>query len=337
MDPAELHPIKSALQNQGVVIGRHEQLLHDMQPASAGASPATPALVSPLPLTQICWGARGLQRFSLAVLPVVSNSNPPGSQQRGLKPGSKNTKPDALSRQWAPPGPDPSPEPIIPAPRILAPLCWELETAIREAQQREPDPGGGPPFKLYVPVAVWQQVLWGHTSPFMGHPGVTRTLEFLHMRFGAWRETSVPLSHLVRHMRAAIQLGHGPKVSSTCCLSLCDHGPMSPWTLLWTCLLPEGPQFASRFWKAFCWLMGASVSLSSSFHPESNGQTKRVIQDLAQTLWCLTSTNPSSWTEHLPWAEYANNTLQHSSLGMSPFVSSAHVPQGGAVGRGPCC
>ncbi|KAL6480099.1 hypothetical protein MHYP_G00111320 [Metynnis hypsauchen] len=30
MDPAELDPIKSALQNQGAVIGRHEQLLHDM-------------------------------------------------------------------------------------------------------------------------------------------------------------------------------------------------------------------------------------------------------------------------------------------------------------------
>ncbi|KAL6471818.1 hypothetical protein MHYP_G00204680 [Metynnis hypsauchen] len=72
MDPAELDPIKSALQNQGAAIGRHEQLLHDMmqqltllvraqaegaQPAStgtgaaAGASAAAPALASPLPPT----------------------------------------------------------------------------------------------------------------------------------------------------------------------------------------------------------------------------------------------------------------------------------------------
>ena len=53
----------------------------------------------------------------------------------------------------------------------------------------------------------------------------------------------------------------------------------------------QGPQLASHFWKAFCWLMGASVSLSSSFHPESNDQTERVNQDLAQTLRCFTSTN----------------------------------------------
>ncbi|KAL6460385.1 hypothetical protein MHYP_G00303510 [Metynnis hypsauchen] len=72
MDPAELDPIKSALQNQGAAIGRHEQLLHDMmqqltllvraqakgaQPASigtgaaAGTSAAAPALASPLPPT----------------------------------------------------------------------------------------------------------------------------------------------------------------------------------------------------------------------------------------------------------------------------------------------
>lgn len=33
----------------------------------------------------------------------------------------------------------------------------------------------------------------------------------------------------------------------------------------------RGPQFVSRFWKEFCRLLGASVSLSSGFHPHSNG------------------------------------------------------------------
>ncbi|KAL6457429.1 hypothetical protein MHYP_G00343920 [Metynnis hypsauchen] len=72
--------------------------------------------------------------------------------------------------------------------------------------------------------------------------------------------------------------------------------------------------------------MGASVSLSSGFHPESNGQTERVNQDLARTLQCLTSTNPSSWAEHLPWVEYAHNTLRHLSLGMSPFECQFGFP-----------
>jgi len=80
----------------------------------------------------------------------------------------------------------------------------------------------------------------------------------------------------------------------------------------------RGPQFASRFWKDFCQLIGASASLSSGFHPESNGQTERNNQDIETTLRCLASSNPTSGSKQLIWAEFAHNTL-HSSTGMSPF------------------
>ena len=36
----------------------------------------------------------------------------------------------------------------------------------------------------------------------------------------------------------------------------------------------RGPQFTSMFSKEFCSLVGASVSLSSGFHPQSNGETE---------------------------------------------------------------
>ena len=51
------------------------------------------------------------------------------------------------------------------------------------------------------------------------------------------------------------------------------------------------PQFLSQFWKAFCTLIGSSASLSSRFHPQSNGQSERANQDLETTLRCLVSTN----------------------------------------------
>lgn len=38
----------------------------------------------------------------------------------------------------------------------------------------------------------------------------------------------------------------------------------------------RGAQFVSPFWKEFCRLIGAIVSLTSGHHPESNGQTKRL-------------------------------------------------------------
>ncbi len=42
----------------------------------------------------------------------------------------------------------------------------------------------------------------------------------------------------------------------------------------------RGPQFASKFWKRFFELLGVKVKLSSTFHPQIDGQMKRVNQVL---------------------------------------------------------
>ncbi|XDV23164.1 hypothetical protein PO909_027864 [Leuciscus waleckii] len=84
----------------------------------------------------------------------------------------------------------------------------------------------------------------------------------------------------------------------------------------------RGPQFVSKFWQEFCKLLGATVSLSSGFHPQSNGQTERANQDLERMLRCLVSKNPTSWCQQLSMVEYAHNTLPVSSTGLSPFEGS---------------
>ncbi len=84
----------------------------------------------------------------------------------------------------------------------------------------------------------------------------------------------------------------------------------------------RGPQFISKFWKEFCHLLGATVSLSSGYHPQSNGQTERANQDLERMLRCLVSQNPSSWSQQLSWVEYAHNSLPVSATGLSPFEGS---------------
>uniref|UniRef100_A0A8C1BTA6 Gypsy retrotransposon integrase-like protein 1 n=1 Tax=Cyprinus carpio carpio TaxID=630221 RepID=A0A8C1BTA6_CYPCA len=42
----------------------------------------------------------------------------------------------------------------------------------------------------------------------------------------------------------------------------------------------RGPQFISRVWKAFFSLLSVTVSLSSGYHPQSNGQMERKIQEV---------------------------------------------------------
>uniref|UniRef100_A0A3Q2VMJ8 Integrase catalytic domain-containing protein n=1 Tax=Haplochromis burtoni TaxID=8153 RepID=A0A3Q2VMJ8_HAPBU len=84
----------------------------------------------------------------------------------------------------------------------------------------------------------------------------------------------------------------------------------------------RGPQFASQAWGAFCTALGAKPCLSSGYHPQTNGQTERLNQELETTLRCVTAHNPASWSTFLPWVEYAHNTLTASATGLSPFEAS---------------
>lgn len=78
----------------------------------------------------------------------------------------------------------------------------------------------------------------------------------------------------------------------------------------------RGPQFISKFWTEFYRLLGATVSLSSGYHPQTNGQSERANQDLERVLH---SAEPLSWSSKLAIVEYAHNSLPMSSTGLSPF------------------
>ncbi|XP_061886375.1 uncharacterized protein LOC133636399 [Entelurus aequoreus] len=75
----------------------------------------------------------------------------------------------------------------------------------------------------------------------------------------------------------------------------------------------RGPQFSSAVWRAFCKSLGASPSLSSGYHPQSNGQTERTNQDLEAAIRCTCHQQPATWSESLPWIEYAHNSLISSA------------------------
>ncbi|XP_062861061.1 ribonuclease inhibitor-like [Trichomycterus rosablanca] len=81
----------------------------------------------------------------------------------------------------------------------------------------------------------------------------------------------------------------------------------------------RGPQFVSQVWCSFCKALGTSVSLSSGFHPQSNGQAERANQELEAALHCITASNPSQWSTQLAWVEYAHNC---SATGRSPIEAS---------------
>lgn len=59
----------------------------------------------------------------------------------------------------------------------------------------------------------------------------------------------------------------------------------------------RGSQFLSVFWKELCNLIGATTCLSSGYHPQCNGQSDRMNQEMETALGCMVSKNLSSWSK----------------------------------------
>jgi len=79
------------------------------------------------------------------------------------------------------------------------------------------------------------------------------------------------------------------------------------------------PIFTSRFWKAFQRASGTQLRMSTSHHPQADGQTERTIQTLEDMLRACILEDGGSWNNHLPLIEFSYNNSYHSSIGMAPY------------------
>ena len=59
--------------------------------------------------------------------------------------------------------------------------------------------------------------------------------------------------------------------------------------------------------------------LSSSFHPQTDGQAERTIQTLEDILRACALDFKGSWDDHLSLIKFAYNNSFHSSIGMASF------------------
>ena len=81
----------------------------------------------------------------------------------------------------------------------------------------------------------------------------------------------------------------------------------------------RGAQFTAKFWKSFQEGLGTQVSLSTTFHPQTDGQAERTIQTLEDMLQACMIDFGGSWDDHLPLIEFAYNNSYHSSIQMAPY------------------
>ncbi len=100
------------------------------------------------------------------------------------RPGSKNIKPDALSRIFDHSDRPSFSQPIVPQKFFVSAVTWEIESKVRTASERVTPPSGCPPGRLFVPETLLSDVIrWSHCSKVACHPGVSRTMFLIKQRF----------------------------------------------------------------------------------------------------------------------------------------------------------
>ena len=112
--------------------------------------------------------------------------------------------------------------PGMPSTCIVTAVSWEIKSRIHKAQQKLPDPANSPRKALLVPDSVHSEVLqWAHSTHVTCHPGMNRTLAFLHQRF--WWPT---VQRHVREFVSACSVCARNKTSNKPTSSLLRHLPI---------------------------------------------------------------------------------------------------------------
>ncbi|KAH7621122.1 putative Transposon Tf2-6 polyprotein [Nannochloris sp. 'desiccata'] len=87
-------------------------------------------------------------------------------------------------------------------------------------------------------------------------------------------------------------------------------------------------KFISSFWQSLWSSVGTRLKMSTSYHPQTDGQTERVNRVLEEMLRSFCVLEPETWVNFLPQARFAYNTAVTNSTKMSPFeVVHGHSPR----------
>ncbi|TYK27691.1 putative Retrotransposon protein [Cucumis melo var. makuwa] len=80
-----------------------------------------------------------------------------------------------------------------------------------------------------------------------------------------------------------------------------------------------GSDVYSEFWPSLQKAMGTGLKFSTSFHPQTDGQSERTIQTLEDMLRACVLQFNESWDTHLTLIEFAYNNSYQSSMDMAPY------------------
>jgi hypothetical protein len=78
-------------------------------------------------------------------------------------------------------------------------------------------------------------------------------------------------------------------------------------------------KFTSLFWSTLFDTFGTRLALSTAYHPQTDGQSERMVRTFKEMLRHYISNKQTDWTDHIATLEFAYNNSVHASTGFTPF------------------
>jgi len=89
--------------------------------------------------------------------------------------------------------------------------------------------------------------------------------------------------------------------------------------ILVSIVLDRDPRFTSQFWSSMQHALGTRLDKSTTFHPQTNGQSERVIQVLEDLLRAYVLEIGGNWEEYIALLEFTCNNSHQAIMRMAPY------------------
>jgi translation initiation factor IF-1 len=87
-----------------------------------------------------------------------------------------------------------------------------------------------------------------------------------------------------------------------------------------TIISDRDAKFLSHLWRTLWFKLGTELLFSTTYHPQTDGQTEVVNRTLSTMLQAVLKDNLRLWEECLPHIEFAYNRSIHSTTKLSSFM-----------------
>ncbi len=86
-------------------------------------------------------------------------------------------------------------------------------------------------------------------------------------------------------------------------------------------------KFTSRWWQELHRILGAKLLMSTSYHPQTDGQSERAIRNVTQILRSVVKPDQKDWITKVDMVEFAINSSVSDTTGYAPFeLNGGYMP-----------